>query len=252
MDSEEEFLMQWCEIQRRVVTYLICLVIQYCAVAMCHKKRITYNMSSTRERVREEVMYQITCTPKGQDIVRMSPEAFIRLCHMLEKDGGLKPTRYSSVEEQVAKTLYILSQRERNRVVKFWFRRSGETVSRHLHNVLWAIIELENKFLVQPDGSGVPCEIEGNEKFYPYFKKCVGAIDGTHIRAKVSVVDAPRYRGRKEFPTQNVLAACTFDLKFTYVLVGWEGTASDSRIIKDALRREDNLKIPNGNSAFSI
>lgn len=66
------------------------------------------------------------------------------------------------------------------------------------------------------------------------------------------MVDAPRYRGRKEFPTQNVLAACTFDLKFTYVLVGWEGTASDSRIIKDALRREDNLKIPNGNSAFSI
>ena len=55
---------------------------------MCRKKRITYNMSSTRERVREEVMYQITCTPKGQDIVRMIPEAFIRLWHMLEKAGG--------------------------------------------------------------------------------------------------------------------------------------------------------------------
>ncbi|CAJ2651574.1 unnamed protein product [Trifolium pratense] len=75
---------------------------------------------------------------------------------------------------------------------------------------------------------------------------CVGAIDGTHIRVKVSAKDAPRYRGRKDYPTQNVLAACTFDLKFTYVLAGWEGSASDSRIIKNALTREDKLKIPQG------
>lgn len=78
------------------------------------------------------------------------------------------------------------------------------------------------------------------------YQDCVGAIDGTHIRVKVFPRDAPRYRGRKDYPTQNVLAACTFDLKFTYVLPGWEGTASDSRIIKNALRREDNLKIPQG------
>ena len=43
-----------------------------------------------------------------------------------------------------------------------------------------------------------------------------------------------------------MLAACTFDLKFTYVLTGWEGTASDSRIIKDALIGEDKLIIPDG------
>ena len=58
--------------------------------------------------------------------------------------------------------------------------------------------------------------------------------------------DAPRHRGRKGYPTQNVLVACSFDLKFTYVLPGWEGTASDSRIIKNALIRNNNLKIPLG------
>ena len=58
--------------------------------------------------------------------------------------------------------------------------------------------------------------------------------------------DAPRYRGRKGYTTQTVLAACSFDLKFTYVLPGWEGTASDSRIIKSALTRNDNLKTPQG------
>jgi len=32
------------------------------------------------------------------------------------------------------------------------------------------------------------------------------------------------FRGRKNYPTQNVLAAVHFDLKFTYVLAGWEGS----------------------------
>ncbi|CAI0385738.1 unnamed protein product, partial [Linum tenue] len=42
-----------------------------------------------------------------------------------------------------------------------------------------------------------------------------------------------RFRGRKEWPTQNVLASS-----------GWEGTASDSRILKDALARPHGLVIP--------
>ena len=53
--------------------------------------------------------------------------------------------------------------------------------------------------------------------------------------------DATRYHGRRDCPTQNVLAECTSDLKFTYVLLGWEGTASDSRILKNALSRRDKL-----------
>ncbi|XP_028771547.1 putative nuclease HARBI1 [Neltuma alba] len=176
----------------------------------------------------------------------MSPRAFLELCSMSERDCGLQPTRWSSVEEQVAKTLYILTHNVKNREVNFWFRRSGETISRHLHIVLMAIIELEEKFVVQPNGSTIPLEIQNESKFFPYFKDCLGAIDGTHIRVKAPSIDAPRYHGRKEFPTQNVLAVCTFDLKFTYVLPGWEGTASDSRIIKNALTREDSLKISEG------
>ncbi|KAG6473921.1 hypothetical protein ZIOFF_067841 [Zingiber officinale] len=69
----------------------------------------------------------------------------------------------------------------------------------------------------QPDGSEIPPHIESSNRFYPYFKDCVGALDGTHIR-----------------------------VKFTYVLAGWEGTASDSRIIKNALSRRDKLIIPHG------
>lgn len=62
----------------------------------------------------------------------------------------------------------------------------------------------------------------------------------------MSQTDAPRYRGRKDWPTQNVLAACTLDLKFTYILAGWEGSAADSRILHNALTRDDPLIIPAG------
>ncbi|KAL2333848.1 hypothetical protein Fmac_015061 [Flemingia macrophylla] len=73
---------------------------------------------------------------------------------------------------------------------------------------------------------------------------CLGVTDGTHVRVKVPRSDAPRFRGRKDWPIQNVFAACDFDMKFTYVLEGWEGTTSDSRILKDVLSRQDPLIIP--------
>ena len=56
-----------------------------------------------------------------------------------------------------------------------------------------------------------------------------------------------RYRGQKYYLPQNVLAACSFDLKFTYVLPGWEGSASNSRILDNALMRDfDKLIVPQG------
>jgi len=35
-------------------------------------------------------------------------------------------------------------------------------------------------------------------------------------------------------------------MKFMYVLGGWEGTTTDSRILKDTLTCDDPLIIPNG------
>lgn len=55
------------------------------------------------------------------------------------------------------------------------------------------------------------------------------------------------FRGRKSFPTQNVMAAVDFDLKFTYVLAGRERTAHDAVVLADALERENGLRVPEGN-----
>ena len=43
-----------------------------------------------------------------------------------------------------------------------------------------------------------------------------------------------------------MLAVVSFDLRFTYMLFSWEGSAHDSRILNDALSRPRGLKIPKG------
>ena len=60
--------------------------------------------------------------------------------------------------------------------------------------------------------------------------------------AKISAA----FRGRKHYPTQNVLAAVDFDLRFTYVLAGWEKSTHDALILGDATERDDGLRVPPG------
>ena len=78
----------------------------------------------------------------------------------------------------------------------------------------------------------------------PHLDKCLGALDGTHISCHVSSKDRSRFRNRKGDLSINVMAACTFDLRFCYVLAGWEGSANDSRVYWDARRRD--FRIPEG------
>ena len=201
----------------------------------------------TRKLEREKLLHRLLHGGKCRELIRVSEQAFKKLCTILQRDGGLRPTQRMSVEEHVARFLHIVGNDMRNTLISWTYRRSKSTTSRCFHRVLRAVIALESRYIQQPQGDVVPKEIQEKKRFYPYFKNCVGAIDGTHVRVKVHSKDAPRYRGRKGYPTINVLAACSFNLKFTYVLTGWEGTASDSRILKSALNREDKLVIPPGN-----
>jgi len=45
---------------------------------------------------------------------------------------------------------------------------------------------------------------------------------------KVTKEETRKYQGWKEFPTQNKQTICSFDQKFRYILVGWEGSAPNS------------------------
>lgn len=72
---------------------------------------------------------------------------------------------------------------------------------------------------------------------------CIGAIDGTHIKAAIPQKKQIPYIGRKGYPTQNIMAACDFNMCFTFVLPGWEGSAHDTRIFYNTIR-DESKKFP--------
>jgi hypothetical protein len=86
-----------------------------------------------------------------------------------------------------------------------------------------------------------PAQIRDSAKYYPYFKECIGAFDGTHIPVVPPSAIAPRFRNSKGFCSSNVLAACNFKMEFVYVLSGWEGSAHDGRVLMDAVAHDFHI-----------
>ena len=60
---------------------------------------------------------------------------------------------------------------------------------------------------------------------------CVRTIDGTHIECVVPSEIASVYRNRKGFTSQNVMTMVDFEIKFTNLVVGWEGFTHDAHIL---------------------
>ncbi|KAK4403077.1 Clp protease adapter protein ClpF, chloroplastic [Sesamum angolense] len=73
------------------------------------------------------------------------------------------------------------------------------------------------------------------------------ALDETHIEVRVPDSDKGRYRNRKGQISVNVLGVCNMEGKFIYALSGWEGSAANGRVLRDAIHRPTGLKVPTGN-----
>nr|XP_051206930.1 uncharacterized protein LOC127322024 [Lolium perenne] len=211
------------------------------------RPRISYGPMHERDRMRIDYLTSkiwhsdVTCI----NMLRFNRASFFRLCEIMRERQLLENTVHLCVEQQVAMFLHTIGHNVRNRVVSTNFGRSFSTTSIYFRQVLHAIGELRNEY-IRPPSSETPEKIAGNPRFDPYFKDCIGAIDGTHVRAYVVKDVEDSFRGRKPFPTQNVMAAVDFDLRFTYVLAGWEGTAHDANVLADALGRERGLQVPEG------
>ncbi|XP_012858855.1 PREDICTED: uncharacterized protein LOC105977997 [Erythranthe guttata] len=175
--------------------------------------------------------------------LRMSRNAFSRLCYLLESVGGLTDTRNVTIHEKVAIFLTVLGHRGKNQILKQDFVRSGYTVSKYFHEVLDKLFKLYPLLIVPPE----PVPEDCTDERWKWFKGCLGAIDCTHINVKVAEFEKARYRTRKGDIAVNVLGVCNPDMKFIYVLSGWEGSASDDRVLSDALSRKNGLNVPNGN-----
>jgi hypothetical protein len=60
-----------------------------------------------------------------------------------------------------------------------------------------------------------------------------------------------RYRSRKADIETNVLGVCAPDMQFIYMLPGWEGSAHDGRVLRDAISRPNRLLVPQGEFYFN-
>ncbi|BFG24988.1 hypothetical protein CerSpe_112620 [Prunus speciosa] len=63
--------------------------------------------------------------------------------------------------------------------------------------VLKAICRLSTKIIQPPNMDVAPPEIMGNPNYHPWFKDCIGAIDGTYINVWALASKQVPYQGRK-------------------------------------------------------
>ncbi|KAH9086350.1 hypothetical protein LEN26_020207 [Aphanomyces euteiches] len=167
---------------------------------------------------------------------------------MLQSKYSLKSSRFVSAREKLATFLFIVGNAGSNREAQERFQRSGWTITQSMNeaslHVIAALLRLYPDVVTLPTND-IPYEVHSNPKMYPFFEHCIGALDGTHIKATPPQDSRMAFRNRKGYMSQNVLAACTFDLRFVYVLAGWEGSASDARVLSDA-QMAKGFTIPNG------
>ncbi|KAL8547109.1 hypothetical protein ACS0TY_006724 [Phlomoides rotata] len=126
------------------------------------------------------------------DNLRLNRDAFNRLCYLLRHMGWLANGRYVTVGEQVTLFLSVLSHHLKVKVVKFHFKRSGQTIHTYFHNVLRAVLKLHEVLLAKPS----PVTDDSTHPSWKHFKGCLGALDGTLIDVTVPEKDKARYRTR--------------------------------------------------------
>uniref|UniRef100_A0A0R0LJV4 Uncharacterized protein n=1 Tax=Glycine max TaxID=3847 RepID=A0A0R0LJV4_SOYBN len=183
---------------------------------------------------------------------RMKKDVFMNFCETLKEVGNLCDGKKVSIEEAVAMFLIIICHNLRHRVVAEQFQHSLHMVSKWFRIILKAVCKLGTSIIHQRNQTSTHPHIRDNPKYYPYFKDCIGAIDGTHVSAWAPASKQTAFHGRKVLVTQNVLAMCDFDVLFTFVYSGWEGTANDSRVFLDVLSPENNFPKPNGEGTYII
>ncbi|XP_071685445.1 uncharacterized protein [Lolium perenne] len=166
-------------------------------------------------------------------MLQMRRAPFYALVKTFRTRGPLTDSIHTSVEKQFAMFFHVVVHNQRFRVIHSTFRRSTGTISRYFQQVLYAIGELRGEMIMSAS-MNTPPKIKNSYRWFPYFR-------------------VPRsmyatFRGRKHYTSQNVLAVVDFDLRFTYVLARWEGSAHDVIILVDNLSSPDGLQIPEGKS----
>ena len=132
---------------------IVWFFITVCCLVAKHRRdrpRIHYSLSNMdRSSILHRYAYESDTMCISQ--LRMDRRCFKKLCDMLERLGGLQPTRNMNIDEQVAIFLHMVAHNVENRVVTCRFHRSGETISRLYTRVWNAVNRLHPHLLKKPE-----------------------------------------------------------------------------------------------------
>ncbi|CAN1154240.1 Putative nuclease HARBI1, partial [Linum perenne] len=85
------------------------------------------------------------------------------------------------------------------------------------------------------------------DKSFHTYLGCLGALDGMMVSVRPTLATQAKYRNRKGQTAINVLGVVNQRMQFVYCLSGWPGSAHDSRILRDAMARDNSFRVPVGN-----
>jgi hypothetical protein len=167
---------------------------------------------------------------------RVTPEVFWSLHDLLVSTYGLKSTCNVSSIESLAMFLWIVGGSQSFSQAENRFVRSLWTVHMKFKEVLSCLGKLsaDNIKPKDPNFSTVHPKLR-EDRFWPHFKDAIGAIDGSHIEVSVPNDEVVNHTCRHGYTSQNIMAICDFDMRFTFVVAGWPGSAHDTRILNHAL-----------------
>ena len=184
----------------------------------------------------EWVQRKLRDTRSCYNMFRISPSMFHHLHDTLVQSYGLKSNSKSTSIESLGMFLWMVGAPQSVRQADDRFERSMGTVSRLFDKVLKCLVKLAADIIKPVDAAFTTMHPRLRQRrFFPYFKDCIGAIDGTHVPCVVPSNKFVQHLCRKGMTTQNVLAVCDFDMRFTFVLAGWPGSVHDMRVFNDAM-----------------
>ena len=136
-------------------SYVAALVGDYVIMHICKEPR------RTSEHTGHTWVYEIL---QGHPIhcyemFRMEKFIFHKLCTELFEQG-LKETKGMRVQEMVAIFLNMVGHGLGNRMLQERFQHLGETISRHIHEVLLACLKLSFKYIRPQDPMFRDCEVK--------------------------------------------------------------------------------------------
>jgi hypothetical protein len=177
---------------------------------------------------------------------RINPDIFMSLHDLLVSNYGLKSSRNVSSMESLAMFLWIVGCPQSFSQVENQFERSLWTIHMKFKEVLLCLRKL-GKDNIKPRDPTFSTEhtTVQEDRFWPHLKGDIGAIDGSHIRVSVPAEEVVNHTCQHGYTSQNVLAICNFNMRFTFLVAGWPDSAHDTRVLNHTLTNfGDEFPIP--------